>query len=78
MTEVISGHPGLYLNLVGTANIYLMLVVAHLLGRFYWEIRGKTQLGSVTLFLLTDFYASCVRIQPLRLSQPNNVLRAFS
>jgi hypothetical protein len=41
VTEVISGRPGLFLNLPTAAGIYLMLVVAHLLGRFYWKYQEK-------------------------------------
>jgi hypothetical protein len=39
--EVISGRPGLFLNLPGAVNIYLMLVAAHLLGRFYWKYEER-------------------------------------
>ena len=39
--EVISGRPGLSLYLPGAVNIYLMLVAAHLLGRFYWKYEER-------------------------------------
>jgi len=41
VTEVISGRPGLFLYLPGAVKIYLMLVAAHLLGRFYWRYQDK-------------------------------------
>jgi len=41
VTEVLSGRAGIHLNLIGAINIYLMLVAAHLLGRFYWKYEEK-------------------------------------
>ncbi len=39
--QVISGRQGLFLYLPRTIGIYLMLVGAHLLGRFYWKYQEK-------------------------------------
>lgn len=41
VTQVVSGHHGLILYLPRTVSIYLMLVGAHLLGRFYWKYQEK-------------------------------------
>ncbi|MFA5240347.1 MAG: hypothetical protein WC476_11670 [Phycisphaerae bacterium] len=41
VTEVLSGQTGIHLNLIGAVNLYLMLVAAHLLGRFYWKYQDE-------------------------------------
>jgi len=41
ITEAVSGRPGLSLYFPRAISIYLMLVAAHLLGRFYWKYEEK-------------------------------------
>jgi DNA-directed RNA polymerase subunit RPC12/RpoP len=41
ITEVISGRAGLFIYLPKTVSIYLTLVSAHLLGRFYWKYEER-------------------------------------
>jgi DNA-directed RNA polymerase subunit RPC12/RpoP len=39
--ETLSGRAGLFTYLPTAVNIYLMLIAAHLLGRFYWKYEEK-------------------------------------
>ena len=41
ITAVVQGNPGLSLYLPKAVSIYIMLIGAHLLGRFYWKYEEK-------------------------------------
>jgi hypothetical protein len=41
VTEALSGRAGLFIYLPKTVSIYLTLVSAHLLGRFYWKYQER-------------------------------------
>lgn len=45
IAEAVSGRPGLFLYLPRAVSVYLMLVGAHLLGRFAWNYKDKLNWG---------------------------------